>query len=61
MLMKIMGDPILKFFTKEWYKEMQVYGLLAFHDTKEDWDEMLQYYVKEGIDFKSRARMGLEA
>ncbi|MDX8363383.1 DUF4085 family protein [Cytobacillus sp. IB215316] len=51
----------MRYFTKERYKEMQVYGFLAFPESKKEWDEMIQYYKEEGIDYKKNAKEDLES
>ncbi|MFS1515394.1 DUF4085 family protein [Bacillus sp. SCS-151] len=51
----------MRCFTIEWYKEMQVYGFLAFPDSKEEWDEMIRYYKEERIDYKKNAKEDLES
>lgn len=50
----------MKYFTKEWFQEMQVSGFLVFQETREDWDEILTYYREEGIDFQKTLREDLE-
>ncbi|MDQ0163460.1 DUF4085 family protein [Aeribacillus alveayuensis] len=42
----------MKFFTKDWYKEMQIHGFLVFPETKEEWDGTIACYKEEGIDKK---------
>ncbi|EIM05946.1 hypothetical protein A1A1_13417 [Planococcus antarcticus DSM 14505] len=42
----------MKYFTKDWYDEMQVSGFLALHESEEDWEEELHYYHKEGKDLR---------
>ncbi|OON43911.1 hypothetical protein B0R37_27005, partial [Bacillus anthracis] len=32
----------MKYFNKDWYKEMQVSGFLNFSETVEEWEEMLR-------------------
>ena len=51
----------MRYFSKEWYNEMQVYGFLAFPDSKEEWEESVQYYEEEGIDYKKNAKEDLES
>ena len=41
----------MKYFTKDWYDEMQVAGFLVLPETEEDWEEELDYYREEGKDF----------
>lgn len=41
----------MKYYTKDWYNEMQVYGFLTFPDTKEEWDETIEYFESNGRDF----------
>lgn len=43
---------MMKYFTKEWYDEMQVAGFLVFHETLEEWKEEEAFYKEEGHDFK---------
>jgi len=50
----------LKYFTKELYKEMQVYGFLSFPSSKEEWEEMLQSYEEMGIDYLKTIKDELE-
>lgn len=40
----------MKYFTKDWYEEMQVAGFLVLPETEEDWQEELDYYREEGKD-----------
>lgn len=40
----------MKYFTKEWYDEMQVSGFLTFPETEEEWKEDQAGYREEGID-----------
>ncbi|WP_203334779.1 DUF4085 family protein [Planococcus beigongshangi] len=40
----------MKYFTKEWYDEMQVSGFLAFPETEEEWEKNLAWRREEGID-----------
>ena len=53
------GD-VMKYFTIDWYKEMQVAGFLVFPETREEWDELLKYYHDEGIDFQKTSRENME-
>ncbi|MGI2329092.1 DUF4085 family protein [Planococcus sp. YIM B11945] len=50
----------MKYFTKDWYDEMQVLGFLTFHETREEWEEELAYFEEEGIDYKEIGRRDLE-
>lgn len=50
----------MKYFTKQWYDEMQVSGYLAYHETLEEWQEELAYYIEEGIDYEEANRNNLE-
>jgi hypothetical protein len=50
----------MRYFTKEWYDEMQVSGYLAYHETLEEWEEELAYYIEEGIDYEENNRRKLE-
>ena len=42
----------MRYFTKDWYEEMQVAGFLVLPETKEDWEEELDYYREEGKDLR---------
>lgn len=42
----------MKYFTKDWYEEMQVAGFLILPETEEDWEEEIDYYRKEGKDLR---------
>ncbi|MGE6370847.1 DUF4085 family protein [Planococcus kocurii] len=42
----------MKYFTKDWYDEMQVSGFLVLHDSEKDWEEEVEYYRKEGKDLR---------
>lgn len=50
----------MKYFTKDWYNEMQVYAFLNLPDSLEDWEEHINYYESEGIDYKQNAKEDLE-
>jgi len=50
----------MRYFTKDWYKEGQVYGFLTFHSTKEDWENDIQWYNAKGQDYKQVFREELE-
>ncbi|SMF69343.1 DUF4085 family protein [Paenibacillus barengoltzii] len=41
----------MKYFTKELYEEMQVYGSLVFCESKEDQEQEIEWYIKEGRDY----------
>lgn len=41
------GGRRLKYFTEDWFKEMQICGLLAFPDSKEQWDSFISYIEEE--------------
>jgi len=47
-------------FTKEWYKQMQVYGYLTFHESKEEWDNDITWYQSEGRNYEEESMVGLE-
>lgn len=47
-------------YTKELYKEMQVYGFLVFPPSKEEWEEMIQSYKDMGIDYINLIKNDLE-
>ena len=40
----------MKFFTKEWYDEMQISGFLVFPETEEEWNENREWLLKDGQD-----------
>ncbi|EEL45308.1 hypothetical protein bcere0021_25760 [Bacillus cereus Rock3-42] len=46
----------MKYFNKDWYKEMQVSGFLNFSETVEEWEEMLRESEKIGMDYKQSLR-----
>lgn len=50
----------MRYFTKDWYDEMQVSGFLALHDSEEDWEEELEYHRKEGNDLREMQLRNLE-
>ncbi|OKP89300.1 hypothetical protein A3842_04230 [Paenibacillus sp. P3E] len=50
----------MKYFTREWYEEMQVSGFLVFHETEEDWEQDVAWYNSEGLDFEEIRRYDLE-
>lgn len=41
----------MNYFTKELYEEMQIYGSLVFSDTKEEQEQEIEWYIKEGRDY----------
>ncbi len=41
----------MKYFTKELYEEMQVYGSLVYSDSKEEQEEEIEWYLSEGRDY----------
>ena len=45
------GIILLKYFTQNWYREMQVYGFLTFPDSKEDWKESLNWENGDGTSY----------
>lgn len=40
----------MKYFTKEWYDEMQISGFLVFPETEEEWNENKEWLLKDGQD-----------
>ncbi|AXO98787.1 DUF4085 family protein [Bacillus anthracis] len=50
----------MKYFNKDWYKEMQVSGFLNFSETVEGWEEMLRESEKIGMDYKQSLREDAE-
>ncbi|WP_033542854.1 DUF4085 family protein [Planococcus sp. CAU13] len=50
----------MKYFTKEWYDEMQVSGFLVFPETEEEWETQQQMIREEGIDPGEMHRRDLE-
>jgi len=51
----------MKYFTKEWYREMQVLNFLVFPKTKEEWDKIIEYSKAEGRDYKGICKQELAA
>ncbi|MGE7917243.1 DUF4085 family protein [Lysinibacillus xylanilyticus] len=41
----------MKYFTQNWYREMQVNGFLTFPDSKEDWEESLNWKNEDGSSY----------
>lgn len=50
---------IMKYYTKELYDEMQIYGSLVFPDSKEEWEELVQSYDDMDIDYIERLKAEL--
>ncbi|EJQ71113.1 hypothetical protein IG7_02566 [Bacillus cereus HuA2-4] len=50
----------MKYFNKDWYKEMQVSGFLIFSETLEEWEEILRESEKVGMDYKKSLREDVE-
>ncbi len=50
----------LKYFTKDWYKEMQVSGFLIFSETLDEWEEFLRESEKAGMDYKQSLKEDVE-
>lgn len=50
----------MKYFTRDWYKEMQVSGFLIFSETIEEWEEVLRESEKAGMDYKQSLREDVE-
>ncbi|RLQ91288.1 DUF4085 family protein [Planomicrobium sp. Y74] len=50
----------MKYFTKDWYDEMQVSGFLTFPETEEQWEEDQAGYREQGIDPAEVHRRELE-
>ncbi|MGG5737178.1 MULTISPECIES: DUF4085 family protein [Bacillus cereus group] len=50
----------MKYFNKDWYKEMQVSGFLIFSETLEEWEEVLRESEKVGMDYKQNLREDVE-
>lgn len=51
----------MKYFTQDWYREMQVYGFLTFPDSKEDWEESLNWKNEDGISYIEILQVDLES
>lgn len=47
-------------YTKDWYKEMQVYGFLVFPETQADWDNENAWYQSEGRVYIEECKRNLE-
>lgn len=52
-------EEIMKYYTKELYDEMQIYGSLVFPDSKEEWKELVQSYDDMDIDYIERLKAEL--
>ena len=50
----------LKYFTKDWYKEMQISGFVIFSETIEEWEEILRESEKAGMDYKQSLKEDVE-
>lgn len=50
----------MKYFTKNWYREMQVYGFLTFPDSKEDWGDGLNWKNEDGTSYIEMLQAELE-
>ena len=50
----------MKYFTKEWYDEMQVSGFLTFPETEEEWEAHQAGYRADGVDPAEIHRQELE-
>lgn len=42
----VLGERLLKYFTSDWYKEMQVSGFVHFIDSIEEWKELDSDYIQ---------------
>ncbi|PFD42072.1 hypothetical protein CN285_11380 [Bacillus cereus] len=50
----------MKYFTKDWFKEMQVSGFLTFSETLDEWEEILRESEKVGMDYKQSLKEDVE-
>ncbi|GFN33015.1 DUF4085 family protein [Paenibacillus xylaniclasticus] len=50
----------MKYFTKDWFEELQLSCLLQFPETKEEWEEEVSLYEAEGFNFEEMSRLTLE-
>lgn len=50
----------MKYFTKEWYDELQVSGFLTFPETEEEWEAYMEGYRADGVDPSDIQRQELE-
>ena len=50
----------MKYFTRNWYRKMQVNGFLTFPDSKEDWEESLNWQNEDGMTYKDILKQDLE-
>jgi len=50
----------MKYFTKEWYDEMQVAGFLTFPETEAEWEAYQEGYRADGVDPVKIQRQELE-
>ena len=55
-----MGDFKVKYFTQNWYREMQVEGFLTFPDSREDWEESLNWENEDGTSYIEMLQAELE-
>ena len=51
---------MMKYFTKEWYEELQVSGFLTFPETEEEWEAYQAGYRADGVDPAKLQRQELE-
>lgn len=51
----------MKYFTRDWYQEMQVCGFLTFPDSKEDWEQNVNNFKSLGIDYTKRCKEALNS
>ncbi|MFJ7667963.1 DUF4085 family protein [Lysinibacillus sp. NPDC097195] len=49
----------MKYYTKELYNEMQIYGFLVFPESKEQWEELVQSYYDMDINYIERLQKEL--
>jgi hypothetical protein len=50
----------MKYFTKEYYEEMQIRGYFVFPETKKDWEDDIAWHLSEGLNFEEMRRNNLE-
>jgi len=51
----------MKYFTKDWCREMQVLNFLAFPETKEEWEKIIEHSKADGRDYQKICKQELAA
>lgn len=50
----------MKYYTKNWYKKLQISSFLMFPETKQEWDDKISFYKDNDIDIKNIYKENLE-